>query len=204
MQKPTSIPDHSDPTSRAGNIPSPTGWCHALWLALLVAASVAFSFGFACAMPFAAVGAIAALTLSWRDAVLLTVAVWLANQLVGFAALAYPWTPNTFAWGVALGAVAVLATVAAQSIAGRLDGRGAAVVSLAAFVGAFIMYEGGLFVVAATLLGGTEDFAPAIVTRIVEINTAAFIGLLVLNRLAIAGGLAARSARLHPVAERHA
>lgn len=169
-------------------------WRHALWLALLVAASVAFSFGFACAVPFAAFGAIAALTLDRRDALLLTGAVWLANQLVGFALLNYPWTASTFAWGLALGVVAILATVAARSIARQLEGRGTAVLTLGAFIGAFIVYEGGLFVVAATLLGGTEDFVPAIVLRILEINVAAFIGLLVLHRLAIAGGLVARPA----------
>lgn len=170
------------------------GWRHALWLALLVAASVAFSLAFACAVPFAAFGAVAALTLKWRDAVLLTGAVWLANQLVGFVFLDYPWTPSTFAWGVALGGVAVLATVAARSISRHVAGRDDALVSLAAFVGAFVAYEGGLFVVAATLLGGTEDYAPAIVLRILEINAAAFVGLLALNRLAAAVGFAARPA----------
>jgi hypothetical protein len=180
------------------------GWRQALWLALLVAGSVAFSLGFACAVPFAAFGAIAALTLNQRDALLLTGGVWLANQIVGFVLLDYPWTASTFAWGVALGAVAVLGTLTARSVARRLDGRGAAVVSLAAFAGAFVAYEGGLFVVAATLLGGTEDFAPAIVTRILAINAAAFAGLFVLHRLAMAGGLAARSALPYRVTERHA
>jgi hypothetical protein len=174
---------------------------HALWLALLVAASVAFSLGFACAVPFAAFGALAALTLARRDALLLVGAVWLANQLVGFAVLGYPWTISTVAWGVVFGVVAVLATVAAQSIAGRAGGRGAVVVALAAFVGAFIVYEGGLFA-AAGLLGGTDAFMPAIVTRILEINAAAFVGLLVLNRLASVAGLAANFP--YPMAGRHA
>jgi hypothetical protein len=51
-----------------------------------------------------------------------------------------------------------------------------------------------LFAVSATLLGGTENYAPAIVARILEINTAGFVGLLVLNRLAAMVGLAARPA----------
>jgi hypothetical protein len=180
------------------------GWRHALWLALLVAASVAFSLGFACAVPFAAFGAIAALTLTRRDALLLMVAVWLANQFIGFAVLDYPWTASTMAWGVALGIVAVLTTVAARSAARRLDGRGAAISALAAFIGAFIVYEGGLFIVAATALGGVEDFAPAIVLRIIEVNAAGFLGLLVLHRLAIAGGLVARAETPYLMAERRA
>jgi hypothetical protein len=170
------------------------GWRQALWLALLVAASVAFALGFACAVPFAALGAAAALTLPRRDALLLVVACWLANQLVGFTILSYPWTADTVVWGVVLGLVSLLATAASQFLVRRLDGRGAVIVSLASFLGAFAVYEGGLFVVSATLLGGTEDFTAAIVARIVEINAAAFAGLLVVDRLAIAGGLAAGSA----------
>ena len=89
-------------------------WRHWLWLAVLVGASIAFTLGLACAVPLAAFAAAAALTLSQRDALALLLAVWLANQLVGFTVLDYPWTASTFAWGVALGAVAILATVAGQ------------------------------------------------------------------------------------------
>ncbi|HEY1505455.1 MAG TPA: hypothetical protein VGF92_14200 [Stellaceae bacterium] len=63
---------------------------HVAWLAVLVAASVAFTFGFACAVPFAAFGAATALTLNTRDALLLTVALWLVNQIVGFGLIGYP------------------------------------------------------------------------------------------------------------------
>src|ERR1700728_2187918 len=139
-----------------------SGGRRALWLALLVAASVAFTLGLACAMPFAALGAAIALTLPRRDALVLTGAAWLANQLVGFAVLDYPWTANTIAWGVALGAVAFLTTMSAQWLVPRVAGQGAIAVALATFLGAFCVYEGALFVVAATLLGGTEDFVPAI------------------------------------------
>jgi hypothetical protein len=178
---------------QGGSTP-PSGWRHPLWLGLLVAASVAFSLGFACAVPLAAFGGAAALTLNRRDALLLTAAVWLANQLLGFVVLGYPWTAETFAWGIALGAVALLATVASQLIVRRLADRGGAVIALATFIGAFAIYQGGLFVVAATLLGGIEDFAPAIVGRILAINAGAFAGLLALHRLATTIGLAARPA----------
>ena len=89
-------------------------WRCLVWLGLLISASVAFSLGLACATPFAAFAAAAALTLSRRDALVLVTSVWFANQVVGFTALHYPWTANTFAWGIALGVVAVLATLAGQ------------------------------------------------------------------------------------------
>jgi hypothetical protein len=170
------------------------GWRHALWLVVLVAASVGFSLGFACAVPFAAFGAAVAVTLGRREALYLTGALWLANQVIGFGVLNYPWDPSTFTWGVVLGVVAVLTTFAAQSIAGRLGEVGGVVIALATFAGAFVVYEGSLFAVSAAWLGGTEVFAPAIVVRILEINATAFGGLLVLNRLGGVVGLTARPA----------
>jgi hypothetical protein len=46
-------------------------WRRLVWFGLLISASVAFSLGLACATPFAAFGAAAALTLSRRDALVL-------------------------------------------------------------------------------------------------------------------------------------
>ena len=175
-----------------------------LWLALLVAATIGFSFGFACAVPFAALGAVAALTLRRPDALLVAGGAWLANQIIGFAFLSYPWDANTLAWGLALGIIAVLTTLAAQSIGRRLASRGAFIVSIMAFLGAFIVYEGGLFIVAALALGGTEDFAPDIMRRIIIINAAAFASLLLLCRLGRALGLTRRPALGFLMTERHA
>jgi len=173
---------------------TPPGWRHALWLTILVAASVAFSLGFACAVPFAAFGAAVALTMERREAIGLTVALWLANQVIGFFVLGYPWTADAVVWGAVLGVVAVLATMAAEGALHGVRDRDRAVAAVVAFVAAFVVYEGVLFAVSATLLGGTENYAPAIVARILEINTAGFVGLLVLNRLAAMVGLAARPA----------
>lgn len=161
------------------------GWRHHIWLALMVAASLAFTFGFACAVPFAALGAIAAMTLPRRDALLLTVGLWLVNQIVGFAVLHYPWDETTLAWGAILGGIAVLSTAAAQAAIRR---QGIAVTAAASFAAAFVAYEGGLYLISATVMGGTEDFAAAIVVRILEINTAGFAALLAAAMLMAAIG----------------
>ena len=178
-------------------------WRHLLWL-VLVGASVAFSLGFACAVPLAAFAAAAALTLSRHDALVLIVAVWLANQLVGFVVLDYPWTANTFAWGVALGAVAVLTTVAGGWAVGRSMGAGRAVGYVATFLVAFAVYEATLFVISATLLGGTEIYTLAIQGRIFALNAVAFVGLLALHRLAVSVGFAVRPTVEPSLTERHA
>jgi len=166
-----------------------SGWRHWLWLALLLAASVGFTLGFACAVPFAAFGAIAALTLNRRDALLLTLALWLLNQVVGFTILQYPWDATTLTWGVVLGGVAVLTTAAAQAV---IRGRSGVTAMIASFAAAFIVYEGSLYLVSAGALGGTDDFTAEIVDRILAINATAFAGLLAASLL-IAAAIGSRS-----------
>jgi hypothetical protein len=169
--------------------PTITGWRQRLWLALLVVATLAFTSVFACAAPFAGLGAVAALTLSRRDALLVTLGVWLANQLAGYVALGYPWTVNSVAWGVAIGVAAVLGTIAARWAILRLAAAPQLVRAAAALVVAFAVYEAAIFAVAVAWLGGTEAFAPSIVNRILATNVVALGGLYGLNLLGTAVGL---------------
>ena len=162
-----------------------------LWIALLVAASVAFTLGFACATPFAAFAAIAALTMSRRDALLLVCLVWFANQAVGFGVLHYPLTLDCFAWGIDLGIIAVLATLSAEQITEQFSHL-RHLASTMAFLAAFAAYEGLLFLTSIIVQSGVEDYTVAMVARIFAINTVAFIGLLALSRIGISAGLAPR------------
>ena len=179
-------------------------WRRLVWFGLLISASVAFSLGLACATPFAAFGAAAALTLSRRDALVLVTSVWFANQLVGFTMLDYPWTANTFAWGVALGVVAVLATLASQWAVKCSADAARALRFAVTFLVAFVVYEAALFALSVGLLGGAEVFTGTIQGRIFVINTAAFIGLLALNRLAETIGLVVHTGVTLSVAGRSA
>jgi hypothetical protein len=179
-------------------------WRHPLWLVLLVGASIVFSLGLACGVPLAAFAAAVALSLSRRDAVLVILLVWLANQLVGFTLLDYPWTASTVAWGAALGAVAVLATWAGQSMARCFQSTARGITVAATFLVAFAVYEAALFAISATLLGGAEIYTLAIQGRIFAINAAAFVGLLVLNQLAASIGLARKPLIRLPITEQHA
>jgi hypothetical protein len=77
------------------------------WIALLGGASIGFSLIFACATPFVALVTLAALNMDRRDAFIVTGAVWLANQAVGYGVLDYPRTFDSYAWGGGIG-VAVL------------------------------------------------------------------------------------------------
>jgi hypothetical protein len=197
-------PAHRSVREAIGSPSAPVGWRYHVWLALLVRISIAFSLGFACATPFAAFAAAAALTFSRRDALVLILGVWLANQLVGFALLNYPWTASTLAWGLALGVAAVAATLAGQWAARCLADTARFVNSAVTFLAAFAVYEGVLFAVAVALLGGTEDFTGAIISWIFAVNAAALVGLLALNRFGISAGLVARPAIPLSVTEAHA
>jgi hypothetical protein len=170
-------------------------WLRPLWLGLLIAASAALTTVYTCITPFAAFAVIAATTLSRGHALVVTVAVWLANQAVGFGVLHYPWTGKTFAWGIAIGGAAVVGTLAAQGTVARLGSFRSPVRALAGFVSAFALYQLALYAVAASILGGTGAFAPRIIGQVLLVNTVTFVGLLGLRQLVEAAGSLARRSR---------
>ncbi len=161
---------------------SQSGWRHVLWPALLVVAGAGFSLGFACATPFAAFAALAALTLDRREALALAGTVWFANQCVGFGALGYPWTAESLAWGIALGAFTLLATEVAGGIARTMTGR-PAVVAGTALLGAFAAFQGAVFVACLITQTSVESFDAGTVGYLLLINLAAFAGLLPASRV---------------------
>jgi hypothetical protein len=166
-----------------------------VWVVLLVAASVAFSFGLACATPFAALCAVAACTLPRRDAFSVAGAAWLTNQVIGFAFLHYPWTANCVAQGVAIGLSALLCTLAADRVRRRLTRWHPAVACAVAFAAAFTVYEAAL-AAAAVGLGGLDNFAPRIVAGIFAVNVLAWVGFFALSWLGAVVGLKG-NARAH-------
>jgi hypothetical protein len=165
------------------------GWRQPLWLLLLVTASVVFSLGFACATPFASLCAVAACTLPRRDAYSLAGAAWLANQVIGFGFLHYPWTANCLAWGVALGLSALFCTLAADGTRRGLSRLRPWAACAVAFLAAFAAFEAASFVFAVAL-GGTEDYTPSVVARVLAINTVAAVGFFALSRAGVFLGLA--------------
>jgi hypothetical protein len=151
-----------------------------LWLYSLVVASVLFTFGFACALPFAGLAAFAALTFRRREALVATGAVWFANQAVGFGFLHYPTDSVTLAWGGALGVISLLSCEAAGSVTRRVEGKVGVGV---AFLAAFIVYEGSLAAIDIATAQGLDHLTFDTVSRIFLINACAFGGLLALKAL---------------------
>jgi hypothetical protein len=150
--------------------------------ALMVAASVALTLGFACALPLAAFATIAAMLFGPVAAVGSILAIWLANQIVGFACLGYPTDTSTLAWGAGLGVIALLSLGAAVAVLARVRG----VVGIcAAFLAAFVAYQGAVAI--GCLISGIDvaHFTLPVLARIFLINAATFGGFLALRALAL-------------------
>jgi hypothetical protein len=148
------------------------------WALLLISVSAISSSVFACVTPFPAFAVVAAYVLRARAAAATAVAVWLANQAIGFGFLHYPWDQNTILWGLAIGVAAVFATLLASIVLWRMR-HGLIVGTGAAFLVAFASYEAGLFLI-ALVLGGDDGFATAIVGQFALLNLAWTVGFIVL------------------------
>lgn len=159
--------------------------------ALLTASSVALTLGFACALPLAAFATIAALLFRPSAAIGAVVAIWLANQIVGFGWLHYPTDASTIAWGFALGAIGLLSLGAAFIVLSRLRGFPGAVAS---FLAAFVVYEGAIYIVCIASGTGVRSFTAPIMTRIFLINAASFGVLLAARQLLARTTLGRRTA----------
>ena len=163
----------------------------ALWIAMLAALSAGLTVTYTCIVPFAALGVAAALTLSRREALVCTAAVWLANHAAGFGARSYPWTLDAFGWGVAIGAGALVATTSAHWLVPRLVRLPSVARAAALFAVVFAAYELTLVAAARAVLGGGA-FSPGIVAQVLIVNVVSLVGLYGLYQLL---GLAASAYR---------
>ncbi|MEI9916918.1 MAG: hypothetical protein WDN29_15235 [Methylovirgula sp.] len=161
-------------------------WQQPLWLATLMAASVAFSLGLACAVPLAAFAALGALTLDRRMGLVIIIGIVAANQIIGFTVQHYPLDAATAAWTPPFLFVGITATLAAFWTKRRCAGLHPMLAVLATFVAAFASYEGGFFLISLLTRSGLYAYAPSIVQRIFETNALAFGGLLLIRRIAMA------------------
>lgn len=153
-----------------------------LWIPVLMIAAILGSFALACATPFAAFAVMLALTLPRVRGLALIVAAWALNQAIGYGALGYPWTADSFIWGAAIGLAAVAATGVAYAVTPRLatfplPARGAL-----ALIGAFAVFEVVLFAVGVAL-GDTASFSLGIVAEVGAINALWLAALLVIEAL---------------------
>ncbi len=179
---------------QAAQPPAPAVARRWAWIGLLGSASIGFSLVFACATPFVALVTLAALTMSRRDAFIVTGAVWLANQAVGYGILDYPRTFDSYAWGVAIGTAVLLALLVARAIGQQFERRGPIVSTGIAFLSAFAVYELALYAASFWLPGNDTAFSWSIVGYVLQVNGLGLGGLILLRLVAASVGLGTRTA----------
>jgi hypothetical protein len=167
-----------------------------LWIVLLTVASTVTTLLLACATPFAALAALAALHMRQRDGIILMLFAWAASQAIGFGVLHYPHDPKTLAWGVGLATAAVASVLGACAALRPLAGKPLAVRLVAAYLAAFVALT---LIVAlwALVLGGIAiTLNPAILLRQLARNGAILMGLFALYHGLVAIGVPAARSRL--------
>ncbi|MEG3166007.1 hypothetical protein U1701_15525 [Sphingomonas sp. PB2P19] len=161
------------------------------WILLLTIASTATTLVFACATPFPALAALAAVHMHRRDGVMLMIASWVASQAVGFCVLGYPRDASTLAWGAAIGLAAIAGVLAAGAAA-----RGTPAVRLVlAYVAAFAGFKLAILVASLALGGVGTALSVEIMTRQFVRNGAILIGLLALYHALRGAGIPAPARR---------
>ncbi len=150
----------------------------AAWPATLAGATILGSLALACVFPFAAIAALAALTLDRRSGIALVGAVWAANQAVGFLLMNFPWDAQAVGHGLAILAATLAGYGAARLVAGKVEGG--VLRSVAALASAFVVYE-VLLRGYAQFGGGAENFSAEIVSGVAINDAMWFAGLLALR-----------------------
>lgn len=150
-----------------------------LWSAVLGLTAALGSYGLACVFPFAALAALAAVTLPMRQAAGLVAAMLIVNQVIGFTLLRYPHDGQAVAWGVIIGVAAFTALAFAKMARGRED-RLLSARSFGALTAAVLGYQLVMFA-GAYLMDGFESSTPAIVAEVVRNDAFWFAGLLALR-----------------------
>jgi hypothetical protein len=145
----------------------------AVWIGVMLAA-LAFCAAAGCAVPVAAVGAAAALTLRPRAAFAAAGLVWLAGQIWQVTAMGYALDGSALLWGGALLALSLACVAAPVGLAGVVRRAPAPVIWAGAFTLAFVVYEGGLFGISLLLAGRTGLFAPALLASALAVNATVF------------------------------
>ncbi|MCC6480024.1 hypothetical protein [Sphingorhabdus sp.] len=150
----------------------------AAWPATLAGATILGSLALACVFPFAAIAALAALTLDRRSGIALVGAVWAANQAVGFLLMNFPWDAQAVGHGLAILAATLAGYGAARLVASKVEGS--VLRSVAALASAFVVYE-VLLRGYAQFGGGAENFSAEIVSGVAINDAMWFAGLLALR-----------------------
>lgn len=164
-----------------------------LWIVLLTVASTVTTLVLACATPFPALAALAALHMRRSDGLTLMAIAWAASQLTGFLVLGYEVKSTTWGWAIGLAVAALASGVGAYAalgqVDGRLGGRSTALRLAVAYVAGFVAFKIAILAFAFWLGGVATTLDPDILMRQFVRNGAILIGLFALYRALVAIGI---------------
>ncbi len=163
-------------------IAHPSFMANFIWLLILVLAVVGVTVALSCVTPFAALAVALAGTVGLRASLRVLLAVWLANQVIGFGLFHFPRTLDTFLIGIAIGGAAVAGTIAAWAVLNRIRSRHLLLRLGVALLASFATYELALLP-AVVFLGDLETFRPAILAELGFVNVVSLLGMIALNQL---------------------
>lgn len=154
----------------------------ALWITLLTAASTATALVLACATPFPALAAIAAVHLRTRAGFVLLVAAWVIDQVIGFGFRGYPQDAATLLTGCAIGTAAVASVAVARLAVGGMAGRSDIVRLTVAYVAGFVAFKAAIALWTPVMGHADAALSVEIMLRQFARNGAILVGLVVLYR----------------------
>ena len=163
-------------------IAHPSFMANSIWLLILTLTVVGVTLALSCVTPFAALAVALAGSVGLRASLRVMIAVWLANQVIGFGLFHFPRTPGAFLIGIAIGAAAVAGAIVAWVILNRLRSRPVLVRLSLALMMSFAAYELAL-VAPVAFLGDLETFRPAIVAELGLVNAGSLAGMVALNEI---------------------
>ncbi len=171
-----------------------------LWVGLMTIASMAATLVLACATPFPALAAIAALHVRRQEGIILMLAAWAVSQGVGYGLLGYAMTGENGCWAMTMALAGVAALLGADGVARRLTGVHTVLRLAATYGGAFVAFK--LVVLAGVFLldSGWAAFAPEILARQFLRYAMILAGLLALQHLVDRSSLLRGAARKQAVA----
>jgi hypothetical protein len=153
-----------------------------IWLLILTLAVIGATVALSCVTPFAALAVALAGTVGLRTSLRVMIAVWVANQVIGFGSFHFPRTPDTFLMGIAIGAAAVAGTIAAWLVLNRMRSLPVFLRLSVALLVNFGVYELAL-VAPVAVLGDLETFGPSVVAELGLVNAVSLVGLIALNEI---------------------
>jgi len=169
---------------------SPQTGASTIWIILLTAASTLTTLALACATPFPALAALAAMHMRRRDGLILMALAWGASQATGFFILHYAIKDTTLGWALGLLVAAMASGLGAYAALAHMEGRSLALRLGTAYVAAFVAFKLVIIAFSAFWLGGVETALDlGIITKQFVRNAAILGGLLAIYHGLIALGV---------------